>query len=231
MLTIRWAEVADAPELARLKRAVWPDDKPDPAPIARVFNDTDRCTLVALEDGVMAGFVDVFVTISAEGVTRWEIDLLAVHPRRRGRGIGQTLTRAACDEGAKRGLTLARALTHVQNTGVHRTFSACDFTSDHRVYGLYIASGIVDNAVAALPPGLHLFPVTTLNYCGLWLEGEIDAAGLAYAGRVRAHYGWELAGAVIPEDNTEATSAALRVGYEQVGLYYWWQKRLDVQKP
>ena len=226
MLTIRWAQVADAPELAQLKSAVWPDDKPDPAPIARVFSDTDRCTLVAHEDGVMAGFVDVFVTISSEGVTRWEIDLLAVHPRRRGRGIGQMLTRAACDEGAKRGIALARALTHVQNTGVHRTFGACGFTTDHKVHGLYVAAGTVDGSVTSLPNGLHLFPVTTLNYCGLWLEGVVNAAGLVYAGRVRAYYGWEIAGAVIPETDTEATHAALRVGYELVGLYYWWVKPL-----
>jgi ribosomal protein S18 acetylase RimI-like enzyme len=228
MLTIRWAGVADAPELAQLKRAVWPDDKPDPALIARVFSDTDRCTLVAHEDGVMAGFVDVFVTVSSEGVTRWEIDLLAVHPRRRGRGIGQMLTRAVCEEGAKRGIALARALTHIQNTGVHRTFGACGFATDHRVYGLYIASGILDGAVTALPTGLHLFPVATLNYCGLWLEGVVNAAGLIYAGRVRALYGWDLAGAVIPEDDTEATHAALRIGYEQVGLYYWWVKPLTI---
>lgn len=226
MLTIRWAETADALDLARLKHAVWPDDKPDPAPIARVFTDTDRCTLVAHEDGVLVGFVDSFVTISAAGVTRWEIDLLAVHPRYRGQGIGQMLTRASGEEAAKRGIALARALTHIRNAGVHHTFGACGFTTDQQVYGLYIGAGTLEVSTARLPDGLYLFPVQTLNYCGLWLEGSITAAGLRYAGLVRDLYGWELAGAVIPEANTDATSAALRVGYEQVGLYYWWAKPL-----
>jgi hypothetical protein len=137
------------------------------------------------------------------------------------------LTRASCEQGAKRGIALARALTHIRNAGVHHTFGACGFTTDQQVYGLYIGAGTLEGSTIAAPPdGLHLFPVQTLNYCGLWLEGKIEVAGLRYAGVVRDLYGWELAGAVIPEANTDATTAALRVGYEQVGLYYWWVKPL-----
>jgi ribosomal protein S18 acetylase RimI-like enzyme len=225
-LAIRWAESADARGLAHLKHAVWPDDNPDPEPISRAFHDQDRCTLVAVEDGKLAGFVDSFVTISSDHVARWEIDLLAVHPRSRGRGIARALVNTACQEGSQRGITQARALTHINNKSVHSTFDHCGFTTDQQVYGLYVATQPLGAAPPTISPGLHLVSVMTLNYSGVWLEGALTPEAFLQAGAIRAHYGWDVAGAVIPESESKTTEAALRVGYELVGLYLWWVKSL-----
>ena len=75
---VRRATPADALAIASVAAEVWPEEVLDGAMIGRLIAETDRVTLVAELDGAVVGFVDGFVTRSASGSLRWEVDLLAV---------------------------------------------------------------------------------------------------------------------------------------------------------
>jgi GNAT superfamily N-acetyltransferase len=177
---------------------------------------------VAQEDKTLVGFVDCFMTISQNGTRRWEIDLLAVHPRYQGQGIGTALVRAGYDSGKEHGAGKARALVQAENAGSQRTFARCGFVPQDTICRLCVASLSNENVEAGNMAGLHLIAVQTFSYRGLWLEGTLNAktlnAGMAECVRRRV----DLAGAVIPLHQPEAVSVAEQLGFEPVGVYQWW---------
>ena len=90
----------EAPALAQLIRATGLDHNPDPERIARVSLESNHVTLIeTASDESLIGFVDAFSTISQEGILRWEVDLLGVHPDYRGKKIAQGLIRAVVTAG------------------------------------------------------------------------------------------------------------------------------------
>ena len=88
-IMIQQVQAAHIPEIADLKKAVWPHEAADPDLISAALNTPSHQAFIAKIDGQPAGFVSCFVTSSHEGDARWEIDLIAVHPdfRRRGSPI------------------------------------------------------------------------------------------------------------------------------------------------
>ena len=114
-IDIRPARLDDAASIAQVKNLTWPHESTKPGLIAAALVDSSHTTLVAAKAGRVMGFVDGFSTFSSQGINRWEVDLLAVHPDHRGQGIGTRLVRASTDSGRERGATIVRALIHLKN--------------------------------------------------------------------------------------------------------------------
>src|SRR3972149_6121657 len=108
-IEIRRATTEDTGPIGEIIGYVW-GETVDSARIAAIISSREHDTWVAVCDGKAAAFVDSFPTRSAEGVARWEVDLLAVHPDFQGRGLARKLVAASAAEAGRRGLALARGL-------------------------------------------------------------------------------------------------------------------------
>ena len=222
-ISIQRAATDHAPGIVELGNVVWPDESTDAAHIARVIAKRNHVLIVALHAQKVVGFVDGFSTLSRQGVSRWEVDLLAVHPNYRGQRLGQRLLEACTAGGRQTGAAVARGLIQVDNIASQRTFARCGYHRDDTIYQLCVSWH--QKPVTRDPnlfKGLHLIPVETFNYRGLWLEGDFTAAEIR-AAQAALHDGdWDLVGAVIPEHQIASKSAAKAAGFIQLGQYQWW---------
>lgn len=75
----------------------------------------------------------------------------------------------------------------------------------------------------------HIITVHTLNYSGLWVEGQRTKTGLAVALSRLAATPVDVAGAVIAESETVLIDDAVAVAFEKVGRYQWWQRHLKLE--
>ncbi len=206
---MRQVVMSDAPELARLLQACELDDNPNAARIARVILETTRATLVETDEGgALIGFVDAFMTVTAEGAPRWEVDLLGVHPQHRGRGTAQRLIRAAVQAGEAAGAPLMRAIVKEDNAPSLAAFRRCGFAPAEQVRDLYVSGQAVDDIVP-VPAGAYFISVCTLTYNGIWLEGDQSLAALRCAQAIRTKYGWDIAGALAPVNSETLADFAL----------------------
>jgi GNAT superfamily N-acetyltransferase len=219
-LEIQQATPNHAPQIAHVKHRVWEDEDVDETHVARVIAEPDHVTHIALEDNQVVGFVDSFLTLSSGGARRWEVDLLAVLPEYRGKGIASRLIAINMESGRQMGATFMRALIAVGNVGSEKAFAHCGFQVQDETCGLYVSGD--DTADIPKPDGLYLLPVNTFNYRGVWLEGQLSNEGFRKAQAVRTRYRWDTAGAVIPLSQTKAVTAAQEAGYILVGEYRWW---------
>lgn len=207
---------SDAPKLAQLIRATGLDDNPDPERIARVSLESNHVTLIeTAADGELIGFVDAFSTVAQDGTSRWEVDLLGVHPNYWGKGIARSLVREVAKVGRETGMTQARALVKISNDASAMAFQRCGFTPFGSLCDLVVSDAPVSDQLSA-PADAHLISVATLTYSGLWVEGNQSSEALRCAQSVRVRYGWDVAGAVIPEDDYIEGA-----GYQSAGKYRW----------
>lgn len=213
---MRQVTPADAAELARLIHAVELDDNPNADRIASVIRSTTRSTLVEEDaSGALIGFIDAFMTVSSDGIPRWEVDLLGVHPDYRGRGIAQRLINASIAVGREQGAQLLRALIHVDNGASAGAFQRVGFQAADATHELYISDSLI-NAPLTPPRAAYLIPVCTLTYSGIWIENDQSPQALAAARAIRAKYDWFIAGALLPE------GAPAPESFAHVGTYSWW---------
>ncbi|NPV67334.1 MAG: GNAT family N-acetyltransferase [Anaerolineae bacterium] len=217
---IRRAGPDDAPALAAVHAACWPAEHIAVEHIARALALPNRVTLAAVSGGTLAGFVDGFLTTGADGRRRWEVDLLAVHPAARGRGLGRRLIAACTTAGTAFRPDCIRALIRVDNVASQRAFAAAGFAPQAPICRLLVNTAGDDRGHEP-PPGAHLVPVVTLTYRGVWIEGALLAEAFAAASDMRARCGWDIAGCVIPLEG-EALHAAVEAGYTAVGDFAWW---------
>ncbi len=225
---IRRAGPDDAPALAAVHAACWPAERMSLEHVARALALPDRVTLVAETGGILVGFVDGFLTTGADGKRRWEVDLLAVHPAMRGRGVGRKLITACTAAGATFSPVCIRALIRVDNIASQRAFAAAGFAPAPTLCRLLVSATGSDRG-QELPPGGHLVPVVTLTYRGVWIEGTLSAEAFAAASAIRARRGWDVAGCVIPLAQGEALRAAGEAGYTVVGDFAWWLRAAHSQ--
>jgi ribosomal protein S18 acetylase RimI-like enzyme len=225
-IEIRRAITQDAPDILRLKLATWPSEKlKGVASISEVIQQPDHATFIAFVEGVPAGFVDGFITYSIEGLSRWEVDLLAVHPDFRGKGIAAQLVELSTGAGREMGAKSARGLVEIENIASQRTFARCGYELDNQVRALHISSELVEGAYP-LPENAHLINVNTINYQGVWLEGQFSENAF-WAGQAhRTQQGWDLTGAVIPSNEPTAIETAQVTGFILIGEYQWWTRGL-----
>lgn len=224
--TLRAAQPADAPGIAHVHQSVWHDETLDPLRVARLIADGQRYTAVAVHDGEVIGFADGFITTSASGVRRWELDLIAVLPQCHRQGVASALVSAMNAPARDHRAAVVRALAHQANVAIHRTLQKAGYTCHEPGLSLYVASA-ERGAQADAPAASHLIPVETLSYAGVWLEGEITPRSLRLARHCAARAGCSVAGVLIAEPAGHTQDAAHDAGYALVGQYRWWSLPLD----
>lgn len=222
-LTIRPAQAEDAALISGAYRPVWPEEAVDQAQIRAALQDPCHAAAIALWDEMAAGFADGFLTVSPDGVRRWEVDLLGVVPERRGHGIARQLVQANLAQAIAFHPQFARALIRLENTASQRVFASAGFLEQAGVYYLYVARLPVKNRVVA-PPGTALIPVQTFAYNGFWLEGHLTGEALWAARSALAERGG-LAGVLIHAEQASTRQDAAVAGYGLAGAYRWWYYR------
>ncbi len=228
-IEIRQAVPTDAPHIFAIRQAVWPSESPkDQAldSIAEVIALPDHATFLAWADDMPAGFVDGFMTYTLEGLARWEVDLLAVHPDFRGKGIAAQLVALCTETGKARGANFARGLVEVENIASQHTFARCGYTLEDEHHALMVGSEILIDVLVLPPENTLLTPVQTITYRGIWVEGNYEK-NIFLAGQILCtQHAWGLVGAVIPTSDIAALIIAQELGFNLVGHYQWWKRGL-----
>lgn len=136
---IRPAALPDAGELARLRRALWPDDMDAAQEIAAYLASPpeNAVVLVAVRSGAgLAGFIEMGLRDYAEGcgpgpvayIEGWYVDADL-----RGLGIGRDLVRAGEDWARARGLSEIASDALVTNDASIAAHRALGFTEVERI--------------------------------------------------------------------------------------------------
>ncbi len=218
-LALRTALPADAAGIVRVALDVWPDEPLDEGIVGRLIGEGRRATRVVELEGEIVGFVDGFLTETALGEPRWEVDLLAVSPQAQGRGVGKMLVRASLDAARDAGACIARGLIRVDNIASERVFASNGFERDETSSQLWVGSGL---EFATDAHGMHVVRVSTFLYHGLWLE-RVNAAGLRM---LRPCTSTGAVGAVIPSTENDSISAAADAGLSHAADYRFWTRLL-----
>ena len=224
---IRSATVNDAEAIGGIIKAVWPESEINIGRIESVIRNVEHSTMVARVEGVLVGFVDGFMTTTAEGARRWEVDLLAVHPEYQRRGIAAALIMANTQEGQQRGTALARGLVAIDNVGSQKSFARCGYEVDETICALMVSASRSHEPLGQIEiTKASIFEVHTMNYTGLWIEGERSPRSLKQGKHQLATTDYDLVGAVIHEDEEELIEESQEIGYESVGRFQWWLRPL-----
>lgn len=226
-IEIRLALPTDTSHIFAIKQAVWPSESPkNQAHIADVIALPDHATHLAFVEGTPAGFVDGFMTYTPEGLPRWEVDLLAVHPDFRGKGIAAQLVALSTETGRARGANFARGLVEIENIGSQRTFARSGYTLENQHHALMVGSELLMDILILPPENTLLTPVQTINYLGIWVEGAYQKNSFLAGQVLCTQHAWDLTGAVIPTSDITAIKIAQELEFTLVGHYQWWKRSL-----
>lgn len=172
MSDIRLACPDDAHAIHQILQETWGESL-----LFDVFTDhissPEHQVFVAVEAGEVSGFLSAFLVSSA--TPQWEIDLIVVHPKSQGKGIGTSLIEEALMSGSNLGVHWAKASIRIDNYASERAFSKVGFTTDAQVRSLFIWDPLVCESATDVPETVRLIPVNTLLYRGLWIEGFIES--------------------------------------------------------
>ena len=222
---IRRACPEDAFGIADVKRDTWPDEKTDVDTIRKAIYNSLHHTLVAHADEKIIGFVDGFSTLSSKNILRYEVDLLAVAPGFRKKGVARKLVEAQIKAAAEVKPVLYRALIHHENVASQAVFKSCGFRMGE-VCGLYISSPQNSGWNVNKTYSCHLIPVETMLYQGLWLEDASSAEDFPYARQVSYEKKCEMVGGVIPDAPLAVQKTALENGFKFQGKFHWWVRQV-----
>ena len=228
---VRRATAEDAEGICRVLHKIW-NQRID----EEVFNahlHSDKCGIwVATANGDVAGFVSAFQTCDLNHRGRWEIDLVAVRPPSRGRGLGQRLVCRAWKESERLKLNFSRAFIRVTNAESQRVFQKVGFVTDRRLYILHLWPPIPSNEEVQCSKRVNLIPVDTLTYRGLWIEGltsghlsKDDQHRVVLSAQYRISLDSRLnTGAFIPTDELSILSMEVQRESVEHGKYHCWKK-------
>jgi L-amino acid N-acyltransferase YncA len=225
-IELRLALPSDAEGILQVKQAVWPTQDASLEQVSSAISDTDHQIAVAVDANRIVGYMSCFKTLAQDGHARWEMDELAVHPEVQGRSIGRDLVKMGTRAGRDLNIPTARALIQVDNVASQRTFARWGYIASDSFYGLYICTNPLDEIMTP-PADLHLVPVNTISYRGVWLEGQLSKIGFLAARAYCAEHKRSVAGALIPITNRQATYTAANSGYEALSNYQWWTLDLE----
>lgn len=214
----RRAEPLDSGSIADLIQQTW-GNAVAPAWIEELLANSSHVVWIALTvDGQCAGFCASFMTRDMTGTLRWEIDLLAVHPLARRRGIGRALVAKCVAEGWRRHAAVQRALISIDNEPSGRCFAANRFVPEAPC-DLWVGAPRPPQIRQRDVDGGHLISVDTLTYRGVWLESRFDEAALHAAHEKALTEGRTVVGAVI---SVGSLTAAIEQDLTHVDRYCWW---------
>lgn len=91
---------------------------------------------VAVDVDELVGFLSAFLV--SIPLPRWEIDLIIVHPKSQGKGIGTALIQEALTYGSNLRVTYAAAFIRMDNYASQCAFSKAGFTTDAQVRSLFL---------------------------------------------------------------------------------------------
>jgi len=121
--------------LLKVARGVF-DDPVDPGMTDRFLNDPGHHLVVAIEDGLVVGFVSAvrYIHPDKRRPELW-INEVAVAPTHQGRGLGRDLLRSMLETGRSNGCGEAWVLTDRSNIRAMRLYSSGGGTeSDHVMF-------------------------------------------------------------------------------------------------
>lgn len=232
---IRVANEEDAAAILWVKQAVWPESRSDLELTKAVITHPEHVTHVAEVEGRVVGFVDGFMTIDSNRAGRWELDLIAVHPDFQNQGMATRLMIESTIIGRWRDAQIARGLVEVSNVGSQRTFARCGYQTTEDIHELYVfqnenlaGQGYKPPKPSGLSP-VHetgLYYVQTLNYTGIWLEENWSAKRIRIVRKEVDERSFQLAGSVIPQDQTNAIPNLQSENFEQIAQFHWWKRDL-----
>jgi len=231
MLNIRPAEFNDVCGISMIVNEVWGQTINTGTYLEQIRSD-DCAIWMAVDDGVVAGFVSAFLTVGLRGYRRWEVDLLAVGSAWRGHQLGQKLVEATWADAHKHQVDTARAIIRIDNIGSQRSFERAGYTTDYRVYSLFLWPPEAGEE-SSIPQEIVFLPVDTLTYRGLWIEGlaEVSVAKkqsvVATACAVIAGQNRENTGALVPTDEVDRLASEFYSTATTHGEYHQWIKPLE----
>ncbi len=172
MLSIRLARPDDAQTIHLILQEVWGESL-----LFDVFSDhissPEHQIFVAVDADEIAGFLSAF--LAPKQAPQWEIDIIIVHPKNQGKGIGTSLIQDALTYGANLGAYWAKASIRVNNHASQQAFSKAGFTTDNQVFSLLLWDPLVYESVPNIVEDVRLMPVDALTYRGLWIGGFVES--------------------------------------------------------
>lgn len=172
MLDIRLALPDDAQAIHLILQEVWRESLRLDIFLNHI-SSPEHQVFVAVDAGDILGFLSAFLV--GKQTPRWEIDLIIVHPKSQGKGIGTSLIKEALIYGVNLGAHYAKASIRTDNYVSQRTFTKSGFTKDYQTSSLFLWDPLVCNSITPVPKSVRLIPVETLTYCGLWIEGFFES--------------------------------------------------------
>ena len=172
MSNIRLARPDDAQAIHLILQEVWGESL-----LFDVFSDhissPEHQVFVAVDAGEIAGFLSAFLV--SKPTPRWEIDIIIVHPKSQGKGIGTSLIQEALTYGANLGACCAKASIRVNNHASQRAFAKAGFTTDDQVLSLLLWHPLACESVTSVVEDVRFMPVDALTYRGLWIGGFVES--------------------------------------------------------
>lgn len=193
------------------------------------ISSSEHQTFVAVDAGEVIGFLSAFLVSTA--APRWEIDLIIVHPQSQGKGIGSSLIQEALTYGSNLGVCSAAASIRVDNYPSQRAFSKMGFTTDAQVRSLFLLDPLACESTTNVPETVHLIPVNTFIYTGLWIEGFVESElsakkqhDVIRAAQNRIFHEDRLnTGMFIPDSLQQTIAPDLLITAADYGQYHRWQ--------
>ena len=141
---IRCATSSDGPAVAQIVRQSFDENiEPGSPRIRKVLRANG--TYVAIIGDDVVGFVSNFLTRSAEGLRRFELDLLAVASQARGNGIGDQLVGYSIARASQSGAEMIRSLVATHNRAMQRICKGHGFARSSGSYSLFVAEASADS--------------------------------------------------------------------------------------
>ena len=158
---------AEAQGLLEVERATFDESPYDAAAVQALLSGGRLHAWLAHAGEQVVGFVAAFPTASLGGAV-WEIDLLAVHPGWRGRGLARRLIRAAAGAGASQA-PRARAVVAEDNRASASAFACSGFRASPERCHLLIYGLPADGRPRLEVPGVSVHEMSRPEDAGPWL--------------------------------------------------------------
>ncbi|MGD2206658.1 MAG: GNAT family N-acetyltransferase [Anaerolineae bacterium] len=157
----------DAKGLLAVEQATFDESRYSAEQVRTMLSDGPQHAWLALGGDRVIGFVIAFRTDGLAGAW-WEIDLVAVHPAWRGRGLASRLVRAAAAHGAQVAHR-TRAVVAADNSASARAFTRTGFRMEPQVYELLIYRPEDRKPRSRIIPGVTIHKTSSLAQAAEWM--------------------------------------------------------------